>query len=97
MNNEIAPEEMETESKWDETPYCFICSRCTCHIGEHEDEVAAGLAEYREGLYVDWRKGVTTNKLRHGEPQTEGKDFSRGSCKPAGDVIHWIQRGKVPF
>ena len=28
MNNEIAPEEMETEQKWEETPYCFICSRC---------------------------------------------------------------------
>ena len=47
----------------DETPYCFICSRCTCHIGEHEDEVAAGLAEYTQGLYVDWREGVTREQV----------------------------------
>jgi len=47
----------------DETPYCFICSRATCHVGEHEDIVGAGLAEYREGLYVDWREGVTREQI----------------------------------
>lgn len=63
MKNEIAPEELETEDKWEETPYCFVCSRCTCHIGEHEDLVAAGLAEYTQGLYVDWREGVTREQV----------------------------------
>ncbi len=47
----------------DETPFCFICSRATCHVGEHEDIVGAGLAEYREGLYVDWRKDVTYEQI----------------------------------
>lgn len=28
--------------------YCFICSRCTDHWGEHDDLVEAGLAEYHE-------------------------------------------------
>lgn len=46
-----------------ETPYCFICSRCTDHIGEHEDLVAAGLAEYTHGLYVDFCDGVTMAQI----------------------------------
>ena len=26
--------------------YCFVCSRCTDHVGEHEALVEAGLAMY---------------------------------------------------
>lgn len=28
--------------------YCFVCGRCTDHVGEHEALVEAGLAEYAE-------------------------------------------------
>lgn len=27
-------------------PYCFVCHRCTDHVGEHEALVEAGLAAY---------------------------------------------------
>lgn len=30
----------------DNDPYCFICSRCTDHVAEHDALVDAGLAEY---------------------------------------------------
>lgn len=35
----------------DYEPYCFVCSRCTDHFGEHDALVSFGLAEY-DGDYV---------------------------------------------
>ena len=32
--------------------YCFVCSRCTDHVGEHEELVAAGMAEYDGGSVI---------------------------------------------
>lgn len=30
----------------DTDPFCFVCSRCTDHFGEHDALVEAGLAAY---------------------------------------------------
>lgn len=30
----------------DPEPFCFVCGRCTDHVGEHEALVEAGLARY---------------------------------------------------
>ena len=32
---------------WDDEEYCFVCSRCTDHVGEHDDLIETGVAEYR--------------------------------------------------
>jgi len=29
--------------------FCFVCNRCTDHVGEHDDLLDAGLAEYVAG------------------------------------------------
>ena len=34
---------------YEETAFCFVCSRCTEHVGEHEALVEAGLATYEGG------------------------------------------------
>lgn len=36
----------------DTTPFCEWCGRVTCHIGEHEHEVALGLVTYEDDSYV---------------------------------------------
>lgn len=33
------------DDPWD-VPFCFVCSRCTDHVGEHDDLVEAGRAYY---------------------------------------------------
>lgn len=38
---------LDDEDTWD---YCFVCSRPTNHVGEHNALVAAGLATYDEGI-----------------------------------------------
>jgi hypothetical protein len=45
-----AAETTTYDEYWDE--YCFVCSRCTNHVGEHEELVAAGMAEYEGGTVV---------------------------------------------
>jgi hypothetical protein len=48
----IAPEHDTTPaavSFYEDDEYCSVCGRCTNHVGEHEDLVAAGLAEYEGG------------------------------------------------
>lgn len=43
-------------SEWDPEPYCFVCSRPTDHVAEHDDLVAAGQAEYQDdGTVLDLR------------------------------------------
>lgn len=29
-------------------PFCFICSRSTEHVGDHDDLLEAGLVKYRD-------------------------------------------------
>lgn len=64
---DIAPEVLETiVEDYDFGPYCFVCGRCTCHVGEHDDLYAAGLIEYnRDGQIglVTWAEGVTQDDL----------------------------------
>lgn len=33
-------------------PYCFVCRRCTDHVGEHDALADAGLVEYSGGGVV---------------------------------------------
>lgn len=43
LASEWADEDDQMAWEW---RYCFVCSRCTDHVGEHESLVAAGLAAY---------------------------------------------------
>lgn len=45
-------------------PFCFVCGRCTDHVGEHEELVLVGLAEYRDGGIVEVPWGVTSEDIR---------------------------------
>lgn len=44
-------------SPWDDTPMCLVCGRVTDHVAEHDDLVAAGVVEYRDGGIVAWTPG----------------------------------------
>lgn len=73
---EIAPEVLETmEEDFDYGPYCFVCGRCTCHVGEHEDLDAAGLIEYnpdgRVGI-VAWADHVTQEDINNFYAESRG-------------------------
>jgi hypothetical protein len=37
---------------YDFDPYCFVCERATCHVGEHEDLYEAGLVTYNPNGWV---------------------------------------------
>lgn len=45
---------LEQDEEWAD-PYCFVCGRCTDHVGEHDDLVEVGAADYRgyEVLVLD--------------------------------------------
>jgi hypothetical protein len=36
------------EESYDFDPYCFVCERPTCHVGEHDDLRDAGLVAYSQ-------------------------------------------------
>lgn len=33
-------------------PFCFVCGRCTDHVGEHDELTLVGLARYEDGGVV---------------------------------------------
>lgn len=45
---------------WD--PYCYVCSRCTDHVAEHDDLLEAGLVDYR-GSVVVWTEEATCERV----------------------------------
>ena len=51
LNNQplvFAPEdEADDLYAWDD--HCYVCGRCTNHVGEHDHEVALGFVEYDGG------------------------------------------------
>lgn len=52
---------VEEEVEWQE--YCFVCRRCTDHVGEHDDLVEAGLAEYPGRYEVRWTAAATPERM----------------------------------
>lgn len=62
----VIAEEAGDEMDFDMTPFCEVCGRVTCHVGEHEDLYEAGLVDYNLGGWVglvSWRKGVTHEQI----------------------------------
>lgn len=45
----------------DYNPYCFVCSRATEHMAEHDDLVDAGMVEY------DWDNGIVRKLAAYDE------------------------------
>ncbi len=42
-------------SYYDDEPFCFVCSRPTDHVAEHDDLVEKGKAMYRRGDVLNER------------------------------------------
>jgi hypothetical protein len=45
--------------------YCFLCSRCTDHSGEHDALVDEGLAEYETDAEGYWTGTVLKTEFYH--------------------------------
>lgn len=43
---------LSAEAVNDIDPFCEWCGRVTCHMGEHDHEMALGLVTYEENSYV---------------------------------------------
>lgn len=64
LNGEALAFAPEPEEERD--PYCFVCRRCTDHVGEHDEEVALGMAAY-DGGYVVWTMAGRAYLRTYGE------------------------------
>jgi hypothetical protein len=50
----------EPEVRYIPEPHCFVCGRHTDHVGEHDDLVVMGFAQYDDFGQVtyDWDRGL---------------------------------------
>lgn len=62
----VIVEEAGDEMDFDLDPFCEVCGRVTCHVGEHDDLMEAGMIDYNHGGHVGlvtWRREVTHEQI----------------------------------